>query len=159
MTGEAEKKPRNNGRKTASGTAYNGAKDGRFREGNPGRPRGARHKATVAAQALIDGAGERITRKVIEAAEAGDMVALRLVMDRLVPPRKEAPIQVNLPEMKTATDAAQAMAAIIAEVASGEITASEATALIRSINDFTQTLTATEFEKRLEALENAETES
>ena len=70
---------RKNGRKT----------DGTFTKGNPGKPRGARHKATQAALALIDGEGEALTRKAIDMALAGDTVALRLCLERLAPPRKE----------------------------------------------------------------------
>ena len=32
-----------------------------------------------------------IARKAIEAAKAGDMVAIRLVLDRICPPRNRAP--------------------------------------------------------------------
>jgi hypothetical protein len=31
-----------------------------FAKGNPGRPKGARHKATVAAEALLDGEAEAL---------------------------------------------------------------------------------------------------
>ena len=56
--------------------------------GNPaGRPKGARHRTTMAIEALLEGEGEAITRKAIEAAKAGDMVAIRLVLDRICPPR------------------------------------------------------------------------
>jgi uncharacterized protein DUF5681 len=62
---------------------------GRFKPGNPGRPKGARHKTTLAIEALLDGDTEALTRKAIELAKAGDLVALRLCLDRICPPRKE----------------------------------------------------------------------
>ena len=34
-----------------------------FEKGNPGRPEGARNKTTLAAQVLLDGEAENITRK------------------------------------------------------------------------------------------------
>src|SRR5438067_7778007 len=50
-----------------------------FRRGesgnSAGRPVGARHKATVAAETLLDGEAEGLTRKVLEMALAGDTVA------------------------------------------------------------------------------------
>ena len=71
--------------------------------GNPaGRPKGARHRTTVAIEALLDGEGEAITRKAIEAAKAGDMVAIRLVLDRICPPRKTRPIHIELPPIHDA---------------------------------------------------------
>ena len=49
--------------------------------GNPnGRPKGARNKATIAAEALLDGDAEAITRKIVEKALDGDMIALRLCL-------------------------------------------------------------------------------
>jgi hypothetical protein len=65
--------------------------DTRFKpgqSGNPsGRPKGARHRTTVAIEALLEGEGEALTRKAIELAKSGDMQALRLCMDRLAPSR------------------------------------------------------------------------
>lgn len=55
-----------------------GQQAGRFRKGqsgNPaGRPRGARNSATLAAEALLDGEAEALTRKAIQMALAGDIV-------------------------------------------------------------------------------------
>src|SRR5215211_4292561 len=57
--------------------------------GNPsGRPPGSRNKTTLAVDALLDGEAETLTRKAIELAKAGDLVALRLCLDRICPPRK-----------------------------------------------------------------------
>src|SRR4051794_16069286 len=84
-----------------------------------GLPRGARHKATLAAEALLDGESEGLTRKAIEAALGGDMAALRLCLDRIVPPRRERPVPFRIPPLKSAEDAAVAMAAITEAVAAG----------------------------------------
>ena len=60
------------------------AKDTKFQKGhscNPnGKPKGARNKATLAAEALLDGEAEAITRKAIEKAKEGDMAAIRLCL-------------------------------------------------------------------------------
>ena len=46
--------------------------------GNPnGRPKGARNKTTLAAQMLLDGEAEALTRKVIDMALEGDLVAIK----------------------------------------------------------------------------------
>ena len=51
--------------------------------GNPaGKPKGARNKATLAVEALLDGEAEELTRKAIELAKAGDIPALRICLDR-----------------------------------------------------------------------------
>src|SRR5882724_7958032 len=70
----------------------------RGESGNPaGRPIGARHKATVAAEALLDGEAERLTRKVLEMALAGDIVAMLLCLERILPPRRERSVRFKLP--------------------------------------------------------------
>ena len=134
---------RKNGRKT----------DGTFTKGNPGKPRGARHKATQAALALIDGEGETLTRKAIDMALAGDTVALRLCLERLAPPRKDSPVTFPLAEMRTAADAAHAAAGVLKAVALGDLTPSEGTHVMALIETYRRTLETTELEARVTALE------
>jgi hypothetical protein len=123
--------------------------------GNPaGRPRGARNKTTPAIEALLDGEAETITRKAIELAKAGDISALRLCLDRIAPPRKDRPVSFDLPSIESAADAAQASAALVAAVASGELTPSEAAELGKLIESYIRALTASDFEARLNQLES-----
>src|SRR3954469_24641742 len=61
--------------------------------GNPaGKPKGARHRTTMAVDALLEGEAETITRKAVELAKAGDTTAIRLCLDRLAPPRRDRPV-------------------------------------------------------------------
>ena len=53
-----------------------------------GRPKGSRNKATLAVEILLDGEAEAITRKAIELAKQGDLVAIRLCLDRIAPREK-----------------------------------------------------------------------
>ena len=110
--------PINNGRKT----------DGKFADGNSlgGKTPGARHRVTRAIEELLEGEHEALTRKAIEKALEGDMTALRLCLDRLSPPRKDSPISITLPTVKSVNDALQASAAVIEAVAAGNITPDEA---------------------------------
>jgi Family of unknown function (DUF5681) len=122
--------------------------------GNPqGRPLGARNAATVIAEQLLDGEVEAITRKVIELAKQGDLTALRLCLDRLVPPRRDRPVHFVIPALSSSNDATRAMAAITTAVASGELTPTEAAELSRVIEGYVKALEATEIERRLRLLE------
>src|SRR6516162_1772746 len=57
------------------------------RSGNPaGRPRGLRNRSTLAAQLLLQGKAEALTRKAVELALGGDPAALRLCLDRSLRP-------------------------------------------------------------------------
>jgi hypothetical protein len=140
---------------TVPGSRNNAAKTrGRpFRAGNPGRPPGSRHKATIAAEALLDGQAEALTQKAMEAALNGDTTALRLCMDRIIPPRRERLVKFALPPLERAEDAAAAMAAIMAAVAGGELSLGEAESVAKLVELFVRSLEAGEFERRLGALE------
>ncbi len=81
-----------------------------------------RHQLSVIALALLDGEAEALTRKVVELALAGDMAALRLCLERIAPPRRNAPVAFELPPITGAADAAQAVAAVLAAVAAGDLT-------------------------------------
>ena len=96
--------------------------DGTFTTGNAGRPKGSRHKATQAVLALLEGEAEALSRKALEMALAGDGVALRLCLERIAPPRKDAPVEFALPRMTTAHDAAQAAGAVLQAVSEGDLT-------------------------------------
>ena len=132
--------------------------DTRFKpgqSGNPsGRPKGSRHKTTLAIEKLLDGEGEEITLKAIELAKGGNMAAIRICLDRLAPPRKDRPILFTLPKMEKAGDAATASAAIVEAASAGELTPSEASELMKIVESYARTLQVSDFEARLERLEN-----
>jgi hypothetical protein len=107
----------------------------------------------VIAEQLLDGEAAAITRKAIELAKQGDLVALRLCLERIVPPRRDRPVNFVLPAMSSADDATKAMAAITTAVASGELTPMEAAELSRVVDGYVKTLEITEIERRLRFLE------
>ena len=127
---------------------------GRFAPGNPGRPQGARHRATVAALALLDGEAGALARKAVTMALGGDVVALRLCLERIAPPRRDAPVAFALPAVQSAGDAAKAAAAVLAAVAGGDLTPTEGTHIMALIEVYRRTLETTELEGRVTALEN-----
>ena len=139
---------RNNDAKTGRDTS------GRFKPGNPGRPRGARHKTTLAVLALMEGEAESITRTCIEAAKAGDLTAIRLVLDRLLPPAKERPLRVKLPDVVSLEDVAQAQAAILKAVAAGELLPTEGATLAGIVESRRKAIETAELEARVSALES-----
>jgi len=114
---------------------------------------GSRNRATLAAEALLDGEADAITRKAIDLALAGDTVALRLCMDRLVPPRKDRPVAIDLPAITGAADHPTVIAGIFDAVASGDLTASEAQALSAVLEQHRRAVETVEIIGRLEALE------
>ncbi|MAM39264.1 MAG: hypothetical protein CL949_12385, partial [Erythrobacter sp.] len=75
---------------------------------------------------MLEGEHEALTRKAIEQALEGDGTALRLCLDRIAPPRKDAPISFALPPIRSAEDTVTASSALLLAVAEGEVTPDEA---------------------------------
>jgi hypothetical protein len=124
------------------------------RSGNPnGKRKGTRHRVTMLAERLLDGEAEAMIRTVIDKAKQGDMIALRLCLDRILPPRRDRPVCFSIPTLNSAGDASQAMAGITTAVASGELTPTEAAELSRVIESYLKAIELTDIERRLYTLE------
>jgi Family of unknown function (DUF5681) len=126
------------------------------RSGNPGgRRRGSRNKATLAA-ALLAGEAEALTRKAVEMALAGDPTAMRLCMERVLPPCRERTIKFSLPPIEgaltgesngpSAHDVSRAMDAVTSALARGEITPGEAETIAGVVETFVRAIETTKKE-------------
>jgi len=142
-----------------SGEIQGRDQSGRFikgRSGNvAGKPRGVRDRATVAAETLLAGEAEALTRKIIELALRGDVHALRLCLDRILPVRRGSPVHVALPEINTASDVTAALSCVTAAIGRGELTPDEAGGIASVIEATRKSIELGEFERRLVALEQA----
>jgi len=123
--------------------------------GNPdGRPRGSRNKTTLAAIALLDGEAEALTRTAIEKALEGDMAALRLCLERIVPPARSRAVEIDLPPFETTQDIVAATGAVVNAVADGAITVDEAQGLADVLERHRRAIETVDLERRITALEN-----
>lgn len=104
-----------------------------FTAGNPGRPKGARNRATVAAQEMMSGELEGVVRKLIDMAIGGDPVAIKLVLDRVVPPPRDRLIEFDLPPISSPADTGEACSAVVKAVSQGKVTPGEALTLVDMI--------------------------
>jgi len=96
-----------------------------------------------------------LTQKAIDLALSGDLIALRICLDRILPPRKNRLIEFVMPAIASIADAPKAIAAITTAVARGEITANEAADVSRLIEIFVRATEACDLEKRLKTVEEA----
>jgi hypothetical protein len=130
--------------------------DGRFqkgRSGNPkGKPKGTRNRTTIISQNLLEGEAEALVRKVVQLALEGDLTCLRICLERLVPPKKEAPIEIDLPEIGAIADMPKFFTALMAKLGEG-ITPSEARTVIDLAEVVCKSLGMKELEERIGALE------
>src|SRR5215467_16106204 len=132
------------------------AKFRKGQSGNPnGKPKGCRNATTILFDELLKSNATELIEKVIEMAKDGDGPALRLCIERLAPARKDRPVWFDLPEMKEARGAVNASAAIVAAVAAGHLTPSEAAELSKVVDGYARTLQAAEFGERITKLEKA----
>jgi len=129
---------------------------GRFAKGNrmAGNKSGSRHRVTRAVEALLDGQHEALTAKAIEKALAGDMIALRLCLDRIAPPRKDSPVSMKLPPVRTAADAVEASTAVLGAVAAGSITPDEAGRVMALLSAHRGIIETADLETRISKLED-----
>src|SRR5262249_1155270 len=86
-------------------------------------------------------------------AEGGDMRAIRVCMERLMPMIKHQPIAVEMPPIENAADSVEAVATIAAAVAAGELTATEAAELAKVVDSYVGAPASREVEERRRRLE------
>jgi len=126
--------------------------------GNPeGRLKGSRNKTTLAVEALLDGDAEALTKKAVELAKDGDIIALRLCLDRVFPVRRDKPVTFALRTIDSPEEAANAMADVLAAVAAGELMPMEASEISKLVDVYVRSVETNELSKRLERLEKAGT--
>ena len=131
-----------------------GGRFGKGKSGNPrGRPLGSRNSATLAAEALLEGEAEKLTRKCIELAMDGDTVALRLCLERIYPARRDRPVTFPLPPITSARDAADIAAAVANAVAAGNLTPTEAVEFGKVIEIYVKAYERAELDDRNVRLE------
>ena len=124
------------------------------KSGNPkGKPPGTRCRTTIIAQELLDGEAETLVRKVIDQALEGDSTCLRLCLERILPPRKEVPVSITLPKIKSVADITKLISSVMAELSSGALTPTEAKAVSDLAEVFRKALETVELEPRIRALE------
>ena len=112
--------------------------------GNPnGRPKGARNHATRLAEALLEDDAVALVRRVIDLAKTGDVTALRLCLERLIPRRVERAIEFEMPSISEPNHAVVALSQITAGIGSGELTANEAHTLVALVEATIKTIDVT----------------
>src|SRR6516162_8991757 len=108
-----------------------------------GRRPGSRNKATLAAATLLAGEAEGLTRTAVEFALAGDPTAMRLCIERILPPCRERAVKFTLPRIETTENISAAMQAVTAALAKGDITPGEAATIAGVVETFARAIETT----------------
>ncbi len=124
------------------------------RSGNPmGRPRGSRNKISLAAEALLEGQAEKLTQKAIDMALEGNQVALKLCLERILPPRRD-----RIPTFDgfcpdTLEGTLQGLSQILLAVNDGDLSPDQAHSLSRVLEIKRKAIETIEIERRVSVLE------
>ena len=95
-------------------------------------------------------------RRLQAAPEAfvGDPTALRLCIERILPPCRERSVKFALPPIESAADIASAMKAVTSALAAGVITPGEAERIAAVVDTFVRAIETSDFERRLKIVED-----
>ena len=95
-----------------------------------GRPKGSRNLRHYYLEKLAKDNALSLVRSVIAAANGGDMVAAKIILDRIWPRPRTAPIAVDLPAVDSPAGIRDAMAAALNQVFAGQISTDDGQALM-----------------------------
>ena len=127
--------------------------------GNPaGRPRGSRNKACIQMERKLERKAGKLLNKAVEVALTGNVAALRLCLERLLPQRTSEPLLCEAMPLAKAADAVTATAELASAAVAGDITADQAAKLAKVISVYVNALEAHDFEEQLAALERTDVE-
>jgi hypothetical protein len=119
-----------------------------------GRPPGSRNKATILAESIFESEAEAIIRMAIDKAREGDIMAIRLCLERVFPRLRDRATVFDLPPINGAPDALAALTSILEGVRAGELTAAEGCGLSKLVDHYVRALDAKDFEQRLDLLDS-----
>jgi Family of unknown function (DUF5681) len=110
----------------------------RWIKGQSGNPRGRpsrAHKAAYVAHAMLDDKTIQLLDKVIGWGQGSDKSMLRLYTQKMVPPRQEVPVWLNVPPIQNCADLRAAMKAVATGVAQGDIASAQGLRLVRLFSE------------------------
>jgi hypothetical protein len=129
-----------------------------FERGNKfgrGRPRGSRNKMAIAAQELINSHSDSIVRTAILTAVRDKRVAmLRALLDRILPVRREAPVNIGSLPTATISDVSKSSEALVKKATSGKLTITEAQGIADLLEGRRKVIETEDLALRLAALES-----
>jgi hypothetical protein len=126
-----------------------------FEPGNKfgrGRPKGSRNKIRLEAQQLLEQHAQPIMRKCIILALQGDHTAMRLCVERLAGPIRDASVRLPFGGSDTASDVAAAFQALLKAVGAGSVTPAEGEKIASMLGMRREAIETVDLEKRVAAL-------
>jgi hypothetical protein len=124
--------------------------------GNPsGKPRGTRHKVTQLAEQLLGKDIEAVVAVIRKAALEGDMVACRLIIERLVPALKTRRVVFPMQPINLVDDIVEAYRGLWDACSQGILSPDETATLAAVLKDHAAVLEVKDLDARIARLEAA----
>ncbi len=101
----------------------------------------------------MQGDAEDVVRAVLAAAKDGDMTAAKIILDRIAPVRKGAPVMFDLPELMTPADLPLSVTAVTKAVAEGTLTPDEGTSAVTMLEANRRAIETADHDRRITVLE------
>jgi hypothetical protein len=98
---------------------------------------------------------EALMQKCIDSALGGDMLAMKLCVERIYPARRGGLTSFDLPALDTAAGIGKALEALLTACSRGQLTPDEVATLAKTLDAKSENLRVSELETRLIALERA----
>ena len=118
-----------------------------------GRPKGSRNKEKSPGQALLEEYAPHLIRKCIALAMQGDLKAMQLCMQWIIPARRGAYIRINLPPIKSIADIDKAAEKVTQGIRRGKLTPTEGSTMMSILESRSRVIEKVQLESRVEKLE------
>ena len=127
-----------------------------FEPGNKfgkGRPKGSRNKGKAEQQKILEEYAAPLMRKCVVLALKGDRTALRLCIDRVSPVRRDAPVSIRMPRIRSAGDIVAAAQQVTRSMAKGMLSPGEGEKMMNVLESQSRVIDNAVTESRIEKLE------
>src|SRR5882672_10774882 len=117
-----------------------------------GRPKGSRNRKVLLAEELLDSHAEAVLSQALALAEKGDSQVLRILLNHILPRRREWPLKTRPLPTSTAAELSQSSEKLMNRVTSGQIGLSDAKGIADLLEQRRQILETENLEKRVRAI-------
>ena len=134
----------------------NGSRGRPFEPGNKmgrGRPKGSRNKRTAQAQEILDQYSEPLMKKCVAKALEGDVRALSLCLERILPSPREPGVRLKIPKLTKLEDIDVALQKVVDAIANGLMSPSEGEKFHGLLQDHRGNIGSRAIEARITELE------
>jgi len=109
---------------------------------------------TIAAENILESEAGTIARKAVDMALNGNTAMVKLIMERVMPVKRSAPIKLpDMPSVNSVADAAKLTHFVLDAVATGKLSPVDAEVVSRSCERHLRALQVSDLEQRLSDLE------